>query len=407
MKIGIHPKPLRSRVLLLIPLLGFLYMFVYPLVYRLWIGDELAHRGTALTSQNFWATFPGLGIALLTFFVCGFVIVYFLGAKGFCTYACPYGAIFGVADKFSPGRIRVTNDCEGCGHCTATCSSNVRVHEEVRDYGMVVDPGCMKCMDCVSVCPKDALYFGWGKPPLLAKPKQTPSTTLSRAFQWKEEIALAGFAALSFFSIRSFFPTIPFLLALGLCAILAYLCLQTIRLLYKTNLTLYPIPALKLGGRITKSGRLFLGSMSAVFLFWGYTAVVKTQERQREQQSHLQIKQVESLYQSGVIYAQRGELEAARKNFEEALQIRPDLVEVRENLAGILCALGLYREGIAEYEKALVIRPNDANTYAFMARAYLALNEPNLALAQTEKALRLDPQNTLAHEIQTLLLQSR
>ena len=22
-------------------------------------------------------------------------------------------------------------------------------------YGMVVDPGCMKCMDCVSVCPND------------------------------------------------------------------------------------------------------------------------------------------------------------------------------------------------------------------------------------------------------------
>ncbi len=29
---------------------------------------------------------------------------------------------------------------------------------------MVVDPGCMKCMDCISVCPNDALYFGFGKP---------------------------------------------------------------------------------------------------------------------------------------------------------------------------------------------------------------------------------------------------
>ena len=33
---------------------------------------------------------------------------------------------------------------------------------------MVVDPGCMKCMDCVSVCPNDALYFGFGKPTLMA-----------------------------------------------------------------------------------------------------------------------------------------------------------------------------------------------------------------------------------------------
>ena len=60
-------------------------------------------------------------------------------------------------------RIRVTDACAGCGHCTAVCTSNVRVHEEVRDYGMVVDSGCMKCLDCVSVCPNDALYYGAGR----------------------------------------------------------------------------------------------------------------------------------------------------------------------------------------------------------------------------------------------------
>ena len=92
--------------------------------------------------------------------------VYFLGQKGFCTYACPYGGFFGLADKLSPGKIRVTDACNQCGHCTATCTSNVLVHAEVKQYGMVVDPGCMKCMDCISVCPNDALYFGFGKPTL-------------------------------------------------------------------------------------------------------------------------------------------------------------------------------------------------------------------------------------------------
>ena len=66
--------------------------------------------------------------------ICGFVIVYFLGAKGFCTYACPYAGFFAPADTVSPGRIVVDHDkCEGCGHCTAVCTSNVRVHEEIRD----------------------------------------------------------------------------------------------------------------------------------------------------------------------------------------------------------------------------------------------------------------------------------
>src|SRR5207244_4171 len=85
-----------------------------------------------------------------------FMTVYFLGNKGFCTYACPYGGVFGLVDKVAPGRIRVTDACEECGHCTAVCTSNVIVHAEVKKYGMVVDPGCMKCMDCVSVCPNDA-----------------------------------------------------------------------------------------------------------------------------------------------------------------------------------------------------------------------------------------------------------
>ena len=123
-----------------------------------------------LVTTNFWETFPSVAVAIPFLFICGFVTVYFLGQKGFCTYACPYGGFFGLADKFAPGKIRVTDACNQCGHCTATCTSNVLVHAEVREYGMVVDPGCMKCMDCISVCPNDALYFGFGKP-TIARPE--------------------------------------------------------------------------------------------------------------------------------------------------------------------------------------------------------------------------------------------
>ena len=118
---------------------------------------------------NFWATFPAVAVAIPFLFICGFMTVYFLGMKGFCTYACPYGGFFGLADIVAPGKIRVTDDCNQCGHCTAVCTSNVLVHAEVKHYGMVVDPGCMKCMDCISVCPNDALYFGFGKPAIAVK----------------------------------------------------------------------------------------------------------------------------------------------------------------------------------------------------------------------------------------------
>jgi len=155
-KIGITPRPFRSRLLVFVPLLAALYMFVWPTVARAMFapaGQPLIPNFTNhLVTTDFWATFPTFAVAVPFLFVCGFMTVYFLGSKGFCTYACPYGGFFAVADKFSPGRIRVTDACNDCGHCTAVCTSNVIVHAEVKQFGMVVDPGCMKCMDCVSVC---------------------------------------------------------------------------------------------------------------------------------------------------------------------------------------------------------------------------------------------------------------
>jgi ferredoxin-type protein NapH len=169
LKLGIRPRMVKLGVLGTVPWLAFAYMFLAPLLQRVLHGDYLAMRGVELYKADFWATFPNWQTGVATLLVCGFATVYFLGSKGFCTYGCPYGAIFAIADQLAPIRIRVTDACEGCGHCTAVCSSNVQVHREVRDYKMVVDAGCMKCLDCVSVCPTNALYVGFGAPAIAAR----------------------------------------------------------------------------------------------------------------------------------------------------------------------------------------------------------------------------------------------
>src|SRR5207249_10248147 len=110
-----------------------------------------------------------------------------------------------------PGKIRVTDACNQCGHCTATCTSNVLVHAEVKQYGMVVDPGCMKCMDCISVCPNDALYFGFGKP-AIATPK---SIKKSYSLTWPEEIVGAIAFLGSFLAVWDVYLLVPLLMALG------------------------------------------------------------------------------------------------------------------------------------------------------------------------------------------------
>ncbi len=291
-KVGIRPRPFRSRLLVWVPLLLALYMFVWPVAYRLAIAPflqpELRWPGWTwqLVTGDFWATFPGwlMGVPFLA--ICGFLTVYFLGMKGYCTYGCPYGGFFAPLDEVAPARIRVTDACEHCGHCTAVCTSNVRVHEEVAAFGMVVDSGCMKCMDCVSVCPKDALYFGFGASNALtarsasasvagsagagalkgqARAKTPAAPHARHDLTWPQEIALTALAAIVFLAV--YFPfgtsparaTVPLLFASGITACTVFMAWTTWRTLTASNASFHRL-ALVRAGRIMRGG-------------WGWIAV--------------------------------------------------------------------------------------------------------------------------------------
>lgn len=256
-KLGLKPKPFRSRLLVFVPVVVALYMFVWPTLARFFFGPPeqpvFPNFTNHLITTGFWDTFPPVWVAIPFLFICGFMTVYFLGQKGFCTYACPYGGFFGIADKFAPGKIRVTPDCNQCGHCTATCTSNVLVHAEVKKFGMVVDPGCMKCMDCVSVCPNDALYFGFGKPSL------TTSGSIKKNFSltWPEEIAAAIIFAASYFAVWDVYQKVPLLMALGIATVTTYLTMRSWQLIRASDLTFYRF-VLKSGGRLQTAGWVFL-----------------------------------------------------------------------------------------------------------------------------------------------------
>lgn len=280
-KAGIRPKPFRSRLLLFAPLLLGLYMFAWPLVYRFailpWLdpaSPSLAWPGFEfqLTTTDFWRTFPGVAIAVPFLLICGFATVYILGQKGYCTYACPYGGFFAPLDEFAPARIRVTSDCEQCGHCTAVCTSNVRVHEEVRDFGMVVDPGCMKCMDCVSVCPKDALYFGWGKPAAFVS-RRSEATSRRQWLAWPQEIALAMIFAVTFLSVRGVYSTLALLFASGIAAVVTGMVWLAWRTLRDRDSHLHRFQ-LKRSGRLRPVGVAWLALTGATALLVAHSGAV-------------------------------------------------------------------------------------------------------------------------------------
>lgn len=277
-RLGVHPKPFRSRFLVFGPLTLALYMFVYPTLKRdvivpaikamgwgvpRWLSEVAAFPGFTdhMVVEDYWKTFPAWYIAIPFLLVCGFAAVYFLGAKGFCNSACPYGGVFAPVDKASFGRIVVNDNCEQCGHCTAVCTSNVRVHQEVRDFGMVVDPGCMKCMDCVSVCPNNALSFKFAPPAMLTRPRTQEAKegkTRRPAFDvgLGADATLFAVGVLLFVGYRGMFNSIPLLMAGGLAGVGVACAWKLLAMVQDPNARLHTMQ-LKRAGRVRPVGTLF------------------------------------------------------------------------------------------------------------------------------------------------------
>jgi polyferredoxin/tetratricopeptide (TPR) repeat protein len=302
-KVGIRPRAFRSRLLMLVPLGLAIYMFLWPPFLRLvlapvltWLDQPwpvvlgqpqpIERFRNELIVEDFWATFPEWYIAIPFLFVCGFAIVYFMGQKAFCTYGCPYGGFFTPIDRIAPVRVRVNDNCEQCGHCTASCTSNVRVHEEVNTYGMVVDPGCMKCGDCISVCPNDALSFGFGAPAIGAKPKagtESKPVDLKRKakrapsdLSWAEEIAFAGVFLVTFIAYRGMLNQVPMLMAAGMAAIATYLCWKLYKVVRVANVRLTPLQ-LKRRGALTPWGYAFLLAMAGLLTVTAWSGYARYQ----------------------------------------------------------------------------------------------------------------------------------
>lgn len=437
-KVGIRPRMVNLGLLGAVPWIAFTYMFLAPLAQRLLHGQDVSPRGSELTTEAFWATFPSWPVALVTLFVCGFGAVYLLGSKGFCNFGCPYAGIFGLVDQLAPMRIRVTDACEGCGHCTAVCSSNVKVHQEVRDYGAVVDPACMKCLDCVSVCPKDALYVGFGAPAIVTKPrvqvKAVPGETRwgtlldhglmagffagsfalllgfdedlsripdagilitvlaalslavaaifrgkarrKREYSRTEEAALGGVFLLAMYAFRGFHDWVPLLFALGLSSILAYVTVQALRVAYRSDVKIQRHVLLS-AGRWKGAGTVFAVALLPIGGVWTYAGWSRHELR--------------SSYEDGVREAQAGRFDPAIERLRRTVEIDPGYRDARSKLGSLLCDVGRIDEGIAEFEAVVARHPEAAEARALLGLALYHAGNTARARAELERAVELAP----------------
>lgn len=392
-KLKIPPMKVRSRLLMIVPFYAAFDMFAWPSLSRLWAGGKPGGLFTgggfqdwALVTPDLWERFPGLGIAILTVVVDGFLIVWWLGSKGFCNYGCPYGAFFSIADKLAPGKIRVTDACNGCGHCTAVCTSNVRVHEEVRLYKTVVDSGCMKCFDCISTCPNDALFYGFGKP-AVAAPKPAPAPKKHYDYTWAGEFVLVGFFSIGMFAFRGLYSEVPFLLALGIASMFAFGSVALVQLIRNSDFR-FQNHLLRLSGKFSAAGWAAILIMSAFVILTAHSAAVQYYSRSGEQL---------------LLTAQRaqgGERAAARDQSYQYLQTAERIgLFPNGKLQFLLASIAFNRGDAADAERRIRLTteysPRMIDPWQRLAEIQLSRGERDAARATLERGVAENPGSEL------------
>jgi polyferredoxin len=71
--------------------------------------------------------------------------------RPWCRYACPLGAVIGIASKASPLHIQRNGPaCAGCALCNTACPVGIPVDTRTD----ITDASCIMCLRCVDACPK-------------------------------------------------------------------------------------------------------------------------------------------------------------------------------------------------------------------------------------------------------------
>jgi len=100
----------------------------------------------------------------------------------------------------------------------------------------------------------------------------------------------------------------------------------------------------------------------------------------------------------GVVAANLGDNESARDSFEKAVQIDPDFLDAKKNLAEIYIATKEYDKGIGTYQEILKQHGDDIESLLNVARLYFEIDDVDSTRFILEKVLKIDPENKFAKD---------
>jgi len=163
-KLGIKPKTINSRLITFLPLFILFNFYIIPNISKAMSPDSNWQLSLNLAYPEVWTFLPGIVIGSLTFLIDGFLIVYFLGRKGFCRFVCPWGAFLKLPTALSTFKVRKTGNCTNCNMCTSGCPIGIDVSFEINTFNKVINSNCTSCMVCIDDCPEKALSYKFKNP---------------------------------------------------------------------------------------------------------------------------------------------------------------------------------------------------------------------------------------------------
>jgi protein O-mannosyl-transferase len=99
----------------------------------------------------------------------------------------------------------------------------------------------------------------------------------------------------------------------------------------------------------------------------------------------------------GIAYSEKGLVDEAIREFQDALRVRHDSAEAHFNLGIAYAKKGLAEKAIEEYTTTLKLRPSHADSHIYMGLAYFEKGETDQAIEEYKIALKMKPRKVKAH----------
>jgi superkiller protein 3 len=101
-----------------------------------------------------------------------------------------------------------------------------------------------------------------------------------------------------------------------------------------------------------------------------------------------------------------GRFDDALREYERAIEIKPDFPEALYNLVNTLLKIGKVKEATQRYRQALILQPNDANTVENLGQALRILGEHDEAINYLRRALQIRPSVQTSFNLVMALLET-